>query len=117
MIYSYKSVDYELPLSDEVRAKLLNRGKDPFVRELDRRWANLGQAEQEADLDEQEAAASEGDYSDLTKKELLEEVESRNTEIQEQGYDEEPLSTGGSKNDLIARLEEFDQRHPADPAE
>jgi hypothetical protein len=119
MSFYYRGEELTLPLDDDVREMLLNRGKDPLVAACDRAWANIKQNQEliQGSAEEETEDESEGSYSDLTRAELVAEVEARNKEIEDNSYDDELLSTSGNKGELIARLEAFDERHPDESAD
>jgi hypothetical protein len=104
----YKGRTLDLPLSDDNREFLRNRGKDLLINQLDRQWASLeanrkfveGSGGEESEVEEIES------YDKLTKDQLIEEIEERNKELP----DGEKMSTSGNKGELIARLESDDAR-------
>jgi hypothetical protein len=116
MAIVYKGRELELPLSDENREFLVARSKDTLIAQLDREWANIKHHQDEMDRRKAEAESSEvdtdedddedPDYDLWTVAELTTEIEARN---QEEGR-EEPISTKGKKDELVARIREDDAR-------
>lgn len=107
----YKGVELELPLSDEHREWLIGRGKDTLINQLDRQWANIKKAQDEAAAREAEEEVVEEEappYEEWTNDELKEEIDTRNVDR----ADEAKISpASGKKADLVAALEADDEAH------
>lgn len=105
-VIEYKGRELTLPLSDENRAFLYSRGKDPLVAELDHQWANIEfRRQQLAELGVENDATPDFDtdelddappYEQWKKDELVAEAKERD------------LDSNGTKDELVARLYEDD---------
>jgi hypothetical protein len=100
----YKGKEITLPLTDSMRKFLTARSKDNLIRECDEVWANLNnRPDEDEEIDEGEEDVL---YSDLTKPELISEVNDRNKEREE--GDKIVVPSGAKKDDIIALLEADD---------
>lgn len=113
MALLYKGRELELPLSDENREFLVSRGKDTLINQLDREWANIKKAQDEAaarEMEEEVEIVDAPPYEEWTVTELKEEIDNRNVDR----ADDAKISSDGKKADLVAALEADDEAHPAE---
>jgi len=106
----YKGKKITLPLTDEMRKFLIARSKDNLIRECDEVWENLNNRPDEEDGED--TGDEEFSYNDLTKTELVSEINDRNKDRADE--DKIVVPSGAKKDDLIALLEEDDDANEED---